>query len=159
MFPNVTNFSFNISFFVEQKCGSNRIFFLTEVLLFPRAHWFSNRGGEWHEPSIYISLYVGKDLNMALNQDTRVVLFLLHSTEEVHKKLVIIFWEIYYFRHILVRYVYPETHVQKWETFWYNKSSTSVGTVEKYIQSCNWHDLQPNSVRICTQLQVDSIIM
>ena len=112
----------------------------------------------WHEPSIYISLYVGKDLNMALNQDTRVVLFLLHSTEEVHKKLVIIFWEIYYFRHILVQYVYLETHVQKWETFWYNKNSPSVGTVEKYIQSCNWHGLQPNSVRICTQLQVNSIV-
>ena len=126
---------------------------------FPRAHWFSNRGVEWREPSIYISLYVGKDLNMALYQDKRVVLFLLHSTEEVHKKLVIIFWEKYYFRHILAQYVYPETHVQKWETFWYNKNSPSVGTVEKHIQSCNWHGLQPNSVRTYTQWQVNSSIM
>ncbi len=29
-----------------------------------------------------MSPYVGNDLNMALNQDTRVVLFLLHSTED-----------------------------------------------------------------------------
>ena len=57
-----------------------------------------------------MSLYVGKDLNMALNQDTRVVLFLLHSTEEVHKKLVTNFLEIYYFRYILVQHIYPETH-------------------------------------------------
>ena len=34
-----------------------------------------------------MSHYVGTALNMALNQDTRVVLFLLYSTREVHKKL------------------------------------------------------------------------
>ena len=91
MFPQATCF---LEHKVVLRLGSHRIFFLTEAFTFPRAHWFSNCGGEWREPSIYISLYVGKDLNMALNQDKRVVLFLLHSTEEVHKKLVIMFWEI-----------------------------------------------------------------
>ena len=55
-FHNATNFSMNTGLFVNKAVALNRFFFLTEVLLFLQAHWFSNCGGEWHEPSIYIPL-------------------------------------------------------------------------------------------------------
>ena len=144
--------------FLEHKVvlwlGSCRICFPHWGFTFPREHWFSNRGGEWHEPSIYMSLYVGKFLNMALYQDTRVVLFLLYSTEEVRKKLDIIFWETQYSRYLLVQYSYPETHIQKWETFWYNKihhqldqlrnvfslatDMTCSQILWEYVLNCKW---------------------
>ncbi len=62
MFPQATSFLVHK---VVLRLGSRRIFFLTEVLLFCD-HTDSPVVG-----ASDISFYVGKDLNKALNQDTR----------------------------------------------------------------------------------------
>ena len=60
---------------------------------------------QWREPSIYMSLYIGKVQIMALNQDTRIVLFTLCITKEVYNHRILVSQKTIYKTYMHGQYV------------------------------------------------------